>query len=52
MPTEKHIKARPIPKHRTSDTKPDFMATLKKIYGKKKMKVSGAKLVAMQRCTY
>lgn len=45
----KRVIARLVPERRISRKPPDFMAMLDRIYGKKKMKVSGAELVAMQR---
>ncbi len=48
----KRVIARLVPERPVPVKAPDFMAMLKKIYGKKKMKVSGAELVAMQRGEY
>jgi antitoxin (DNA-binding transcriptional repressor) of toxin-antitoxin stability system len=45
----KRIIARLVPERPAEGKQPDFMAMLKKIYGNKKQKVSGAELVAMQR---
>jgi antitoxin (DNA-binding transcriptional repressor) of toxin-antitoxin stability system len=45
----KRVIARLVPERPVSAKAPDFMAMLKTIYGKRKMKVSGAELVAMQR---
>jgi antitoxin (DNA-binding transcriptional repressor) of toxin-antitoxin stability system len=45
----KRVIARLVPERPAESKQPDFMAMLKKIYGKKKQKVSGAELVAMQR---
>jgi antitoxin (DNA-binding transcriptional repressor) of toxin-antitoxin stability system len=39
----------PEPRESVSVDPPDFMAILKRIYGNKKQKVSGAELVSMQR---
>jgi antitoxin (DNA-binding transcriptional repressor) of toxin-antitoxin stability system len=45
----KRVIARLVPETAEPSKAPDFRAMLKAIYGKKKMKVSGAELVAMQR---
>ena len=45
----KRVIARLIPERPVARAAPDFGAMLKGIYGKKKMKVSGAELVALQR---
>jgi antitoxin (DNA-binding transcriptional repressor) of toxin-antitoxin stability system len=45
----KRVIARLVPERPVMEKTPDFMAMLKTIYGKRKMKVSGAELVAMQR---
>jgi antitoxin (DNA-binding transcriptional repressor) of toxin-antitoxin stability system len=45
----KRVIARLVPERATSKKPPDFMAMLKRIYGNKKLKVSGAEIVAMQR---
>ena len=45
----KRVIARLVPERPPSGKPPDFMAMLKRIYGNKKFKVSGADLVAMQR---
>jgi antitoxin (DNA-binding transcriptional repressor) of toxin-antitoxin stability system len=48
----KRVIARLVPERPVAARPPDFMAMLKKIYGKKKMKVTGAQLVSMQRGDY
>jgi len=45
----KRVIARLVPERPASKKPPDFMAMLKRIYGNKKLKVSGAELIAMQR---
>jgi antitoxin (DNA-binding transcriptional repressor) of toxin-antitoxin stability system len=45
----KRVIARLVPERPAPSKPPDFSAMLKTIYGKRKMKVSGAELVAMQR---
>ena len=45
----KRIIARLVPERPVAGKAPDFSAMLKGIYGKKKMKVSGVELVALQR---
>lgn len=45
----KRVIARLVPERPALRKAPDFGAMLKAIYGKKKMKVSGAELVALQR---
>jgi antitoxin (DNA-binding transcriptional repressor) of toxin-antitoxin stability system len=45
----KRIIARLVPERPALKEPPDFMAMLKRIYGNKKLKVSGAELIAMQR---
>jgi antitoxin (DNA-binding transcriptional repressor) of toxin-antitoxin stability system len=45
----KRVIARLVPERPASAKQPDFMAMLKRIYGNKKQKVSGAELIAMQR---
>jgi antitoxin (DNA-binding transcriptional repressor) of toxin-antitoxin stability system len=45
----KRVIARLVPERHASKKPPDFMAMLKRIYGNKKLKVSGAELIAMQR---
>jgi antitoxin (DNA-binding transcriptional repressor) of toxin-antitoxin stability system len=45
----KRVIARLVPERPVSKKPPDFMAMLKRIYGNKKLKVSGAELIAMQR---
>ncbi len=45
----KRVIARLVPERSAPTETPDFAALLKNIYGKKKMKVSGAELVAEQR---
>jgi antitoxin (DNA-binding transcriptional repressor) of toxin-antitoxin stability system len=45
----KRVIARLVPERPASEKPPDFMAMLKRIYGNKKLKVSGAEIVAMQR---
>ncbi len=42
----------PVKPHRPRRRPPDFMAMLKKIYGNKVLKVTGAELVAEQRGRY
>lgn len=48
----KRVIARLVPERPVGVKSPDFMAMLKRIYGKKKAKVTGAELVAMQRGDY
>jgi antitoxin (DNA-binding transcriptional repressor) of toxin-antitoxin stability system len=48
----KRVIARLVPERPVAGKAPDFMAMLKRIYGKKKAKVTGAELVAMQRGEY
>ena len=45
----KSVIAHLVPRRQAKRNLPDFSAMLKSIYGGRKMKVSGAKLVAMQR---
>ncbi|HEY6764052.1 MAG TPA: hypothetical protein VI386_04720 [Candidatus Sulfotelmatobacter sp.] len=45
----KRVIARLVPERSVRRKPPDFMAMLKRIYGNKKTKVTGAELVAMQR---
>jgi antitoxin (DNA-binding transcriptional repressor) of toxin-antitoxin stability system len=45
----KRVIAKLVPERALSGKPPDFMAMLKRIYGRKKLKVSGAELIAMQR---
>jgi antitoxin (DNA-binding transcriptional repressor) of toxin-antitoxin stability system len=45
----KRVIARLVPERPALCKSPDFSAMLKTIYGKRKMKVSGAELVAQQR---
>ena len=45
----RRVIAQLVPEPRTRGKAPDFMAMLKRIYGNKKQRVSGAELVAMQR---
>jgi antitoxin (DNA-binding transcriptional repressor) of toxin-antitoxin stability system len=45
----KRVIARLVPERPASKKSPDFMAMLKRIYGNKKLKISGAELIAMQR---
>ncbi len=45
----KRVIARLIPEKKAGAKTPDFAGMLKSIYGKRKMKVTGADLVAMQR---
>jgi antitoxin (DNA-binding transcriptional repressor) of toxin-antitoxin stability system len=48
----KRVIARLIPERPTAGKTPDFMAMLKRIYGNRKGKVTGAELVARQRGEY
>jgi antitoxin (DNA-binding transcriptional repressor) of toxin-antitoxin stability system len=48
----KRVIARLVPERPVARKAPDFMAMLKRIYGNKKTKVTGAELVAMQRGEY
>ncbi len=45
----KRVIARLVPERPADRKSPDFAAMLKRIYGAKKAKVTGAELVAMQR---
>jgi antitoxin (DNA-binding transcriptional repressor) of toxin-antitoxin stability system len=45
----KRVIAKLVPERPVRRNPPDFMAMLKKIYGNKKSKVSGAELIASQR---
>jgi antitoxin (DNA-binding transcriptional repressor) of toxin-antitoxin stability system len=45
----KRVIARLVPERPPVRNSPDFSAMLKTIYGKRKMKISGAELVALQR---
>jgi antitoxin (DNA-binding transcriptional repressor) of toxin-antitoxin stability system len=45
----KRVIARLVPERPPVRKSPDFSAMLKTIYGKRKMKISGAELVALQR---
>lgn len=45
----KRVIARLVPERPVAKEPPDFMAMLKRIYGNKKLKVSGAELIAMER---
>lgn len=49
----KRVIARLVPERPRSRTSwPDFMARLRQIYGKKRLKVSGAELLAQERDRY
>lgn len=45
----KRVIARLVPERPALEEAPDFAAMLTAIYGKRKMKISGAELVALQR---
>ena len=42
----------PVAKHSAPRRRPDFLARLKKIYGDKVLKVTGAELIAQERGPY